>query len=88
MNNNIINNFKEIQNEGLQLFIKKNIDYGDAFKDCGIIGILVRINDKIKRMQNITDTSITLIHTENLRDTLIDLQNYSTLAILELDKKN
>lgn len=88
MNNNIINNFKEIQNEGLQLFIKKNIDYGDAFKDCGIIGILVRINDKIKRMQNITDTSITLINTENLRDTLIDLQNYSTLAILELDKKN
>lgn len=88
MNNNIINNFKEIQNEGLQLFIKKNIDYGDAFKDCGLIGILVRINDKIKRMQNITDTSITLIHTENLRDTLIDLQNYSTLAILELDKKN
>ncbi len=88
MNNNIINNFKEIQNEGLELFIKKNIDYGDAFKDCGIIGILVRINDKIKRMQNITDTSITLINTENLRDTLIDLQNYSTLAILELDKKN
>jgi uncharacterized membrane-anchored protein len=88
MNNNIINNFKEIQNEGLQLFIKKNIDYGDAFKDCGLIGILVRINDKIKRMQNITDTSITLINTENLRDTLIDLQNYSTLAILELDKKN
>jgi len=88
MNNNIINNFKEIQNEGLQLFIKKNIDYGDAFKDCGLIGIFVRINDKIKRMQNITDTSITLINTENLRDTLIDLQNYSTLAILELDKKN
>jgi len=88
MNNNIINNFKEIQNEGLELFIKKNIDYGDAFKDCGLIGILVRINDKIKRMQNITDTSITLINTENLRDTLIDLQNYSTLAILELDKKN
>ena len=88
MNNYIINNFKEIQNEGLELFIKKNIDSGDASKDCGSIGILVRINDKIKRMQNITDTSITLINTENLRDTLIDLQNYSTLAILELDKKN
>mgnify|MGYP001210922152 CR=1 FL=1 len=86
MNNNIFEKFKNIQDEGYKLFKQKNADYGNSFEDCGLIGILVRINDKIKRMQNITKNSITVVNTESLRDTLIDLQNYSTLAILELDK--
>lgn len=85
-NNNIVVKFKNIQNEGFELFKQKNKDYGNAFEDCGVIGILVRINDKIRRMQNISKTSITVVNTESLRDTLIDLQNYATLAILELDK--
>ena len=87
MSNPTIIKFKSIQDEGFELFKQKNTDYGNAFEDCGLIGILVRINDKIKRMQNISKTSITIVSSESLRDTLIDLQNYSTLAILELDKK-
>ena len=86
MSNKTIEKFKSIQNEGFELFKQKNTDYGNAFEECGLIGILVRINDKI-RMENISKTSITIISSESLRDTLIDLQNYSTLAILELDKK-
>ena len=78
--------FKQIQDEGYELFKQKNADYGNSFEECGLVGILVRMNDKIKRMQNITSTSITVVNTESLRDTLIDLQNYSTLAVLELDK--
>jgi hypothetical protein len=35
-----------IQNEALALFTKKNIDYGDAFAKYGIIGVLMRIEDK------------------------------------------
>ena len=85
-NSETVKNFKAIQNEGFELFKQKNEDYGNAFEDCGTIGILVRMNDKIRRMQNISKTSITIINSESLRDTLIDLQNYATLAILELDR--
>lgn len=78
---------KQIQREGLDLFIKKNTDYGDAYKTYGPIGVLVRIGDKINRLSNITKNSITLIPTESLRDTLIDLHNYSAMAIMLLDSK-
>jgi len=80
-------NLKVFKMKDLNYLKKKNADYGNAFEDCGVIGILVRINDKIRRMQNISKTSITIIDSESLRDTLIDLQNYATLAILELDRK-
>lgn len=79
-------NFRKIQDEGYELFKKKNIDYGNAFEEHGAIGILVRMNDKIKRAMNISDKNITLIDTESLRDTLIDLHNYSALAVTLIDK--
>ena len=34
---------------------------------------------------SIEKNNVSLVNTESLRDTLLDLQNYSTLAILELD---
>ena len=78
---------KQVQREGLDLFIKKNTDYGDAYKKYGPIGVLVRIGDKLNRLSTITNSSITLIPTESLRDTLIDLHNYSAMAIMLLDSK-
>ena len=79
---------KQIQEEGLQLFAKKNKDYGDSFAQFGPIGVIVRMQDKINRLANITKTNITLVESESLRDTLIDLHNYSAMAIMLLDKKN
>ena len=81
-----INKFREIQNEGFELFKKKNKDYGNAFEEHGTIGILVRMNDKIKRAMNISQNQITLVDDESLRDTLIDLHNYCAIAISLIDK--
>ena len=66
---------------------KKNTDYGDAFAEYGTIGVLVRMGDKIKRLQSIEKNKITLVSDERLRDTLIDLHNYSAMAMLLLDKQ-
>lgn len=82
-----VKQLEEIQVEGKTLFEKKNKDYGDAFAEYGAIGVLVRIGDKIKRLQNITNTKITLVDDESLRDTLIDLHNYSAMAIMCIDEK-
>lgn len=75
-----------VQNEGLELFKRKNADYGDAFANYGSIGVIVRMGDKIQRLLSVTNNGINLINTESLRDTLIDLHNYSAMAIMLLDE--
>ena len=82
-----VSQMKKVQLEGLELFTKKNSDYGDAFANYGTIGVLVRMGDKIQRLQSITSKNITLINSESLRDTLIDLHNYSAMAIMLLDEQ-
>jgi len=44
------------------------------------------MGDKISRLQSITTKSVSLVNTESLRDTLIDLHNYSAMAIMLLDQ--
>jgi len=86
-NTNRVSQMECVQKEGLELFRKKNQDYGDAFANYGVIGVLVRMGDKISRLQSITSRGITLINSESLRDTLIDLHNYTAMAIMLLDEK-
>ena len=81
-----VSQMQSIQNEGLELFKRKNQDYGDAFANYGVIGVLVRMGDKIARAQSISTKSVSLVDTESLRDTLIDLHNYSAMAIMLLDE--
>jgi hypothetical protein len=75
-----------VQKEGLDLFVRKNKDYGDAFATYGTIGVLVRIGDKINRLNHVSKNKINLVNDETLRDTLIDLHNYAAMAIMLLDE--
>jgi len=84
-NKSRVEQLSAIQEEGLKLFEKKNADYGDAFSEYGAIGVLVRIGDKIKRLQNISSKGISLVDDESMRDTLIDLHNYAAMAIMCMD---
>lgn len=79
---NRVEQMKVIQKGALELFIKKNEDYGDAFATFGIVGVLVRIQDKLNRMVSVTKNGITLVNDESLRDTLIDLHNYSAMGLM------
>ena len=83
-----VKQMEAIQAQALELFKKKNADYGDAFADYGTIGVLVRMGDKIRRLQSISNKQITLVNDESLRDTLIDLHNYSAMAIMLMNEKN
>ena len=78
MSFNRVKQMTDVQNEALELFKKKNTDYGDSFATYGPIGVIVRMQDKINR----------LVSDESLRDTLIDLHNYSAMAIMLMDEKN
>jgi len=46
----------------------------------------MRIEDKIQRCISITKNGINLVNEEGMRDTLIDLHNYSAMALMLLDE--
>lgn len=83
-----VSQLKKIQLEACELFEKKNADYGDAFADYGPIGVIVRAGDKIKRCLSITESGVAMVDDEKLRDTLLDLHNYSAMAIMLLGDKD
>lgn len=85
-NNLRIKQMEKIQSESLELFKKKNEDYGDSFATYGVVGVLVRLGDKISRLTTIHKKGVTLVDDESLRDTLIDLHNYSAMAVMLMDE--
>ena len=85
-NSSRVSQMQLVQNESLELFKRKNQDYGDAFANYGVLGVLVRMGDKIARLQSISTKSVSLVNSESLRDTLMDLHNYSAMAIMLLDE--
>lgn len=83
---NRVQQMEAIQAEALSLFKKKNADYGDAFSKFGVIGVLMRIEDKIQRALSIEKNGINLVNDESMRDTLIDLHNYAAMALMLIDE--
>jgi hypothetical protein len=86
-NKDRIQQYTTVQAEALDLFTKKNKDYGDSFATYGPVGVIVRMGDKISRLNSVTKSGITLVNNESIRDTLIDLHNYAAMGIMLLDEK-
>ena len=82
-----VSQMQKVHAEAIDLFTRKNRDYGDAFANYGTIGVLVRMGDKIMRLQSISKNGIQLVNDERLRDTLIDLHNYAGMAVMLLDEE-
>lgn len=74
-----------------ELYISKNIDYGDSFgetfEELGIVSAITRIIDKVNRLKRLSKNDA-LVKDESIRDTLIDTANYCIMTVLELDKEN
>ena len=83
-----VEQYKSVHNEAINIFKKKNKDYGDAFANYGPVGVIVRMGDKINRLASVTGSSVSLVKTETIRDTLIDLHNYAAMAVMLMDEKN
>jgi hypothetical protein len=85
---NRVQQLANIQSEALELFTRKNKDYGDAFAKFGLVGVLMRIEDKIQRALSITKNGVVLVDDEGLRDTLLDLHNYAAMALMLESEKH
>jgi hypothetical protein len=88
MSNNRVQQMSHIQSQALELFARKNADYGDAFAKYGLVGVLMRIEDKIQRCMSITRNGINLVSDESLQDTLLDLHNYAAMAMMLYKENN
>ncbi|WP_050607244.1 DUF1599 domain-containing protein [Clostridium niameyense] len=70
------------------LYKSKNHDYGDSFgetfKKLGVISAVTRITDKVNRLQSLA-TKEQLVNDESIKDTLMDLANYSIMTLIELE---
>lgn len=66
-------------------FCRKNHDYGNSFEESldqfGIVASIVRMSDKMKRLESLTDESKKQqVGSESLLDTLEDLSNYAAMT--------
>lgn len=74
--------FAQVLEEMLATFIKKHKDYGkDNILDTGELGIIFRVNDKLRRLQNLT-TGDKKPENETINDTWLDIAVYAVIAIL------
>lgn len=71
--------------EIIDLVIMKNHDYGDAWQRYGVFTPLIRINDKLLRVQTLINGETAMIADETIGDTLKDVVGYALLALLWLD---
>lgn len=73
-----------------KVYIAKNRDYGDSFSQSldkfGIIASLVRMGDKMNRIDSLYDKPTTEVD-ESLVDSLEDLANYAIMTAIWLEKQ-
>lgn len=71
------------------LYEKKNHDYGDSFHksylEYGMVMPLIRLEDKLNRLKSLTMRDEAKVTDESIRDTLMDLANYSIMTAMELE---
>ncbi len=72
------------------VYVKKNADYGnsatDTYKRFGMIAYVVRLYDKMNRIESLTKSQGQgrLVLNESIEDTLLDMANYCIMAIMDL----
>lgn len=77
--------FATLQSKQREVFSKKNSDYGSSYKATGIVGILIRMIDKLRRLKQLEQGG-SRVKTESRSDTLLDLSIYSILGIMILSE--
>lgn len=71
-------------------YIRKNADYGNSFseqfQEYGLLSLIIRLDDKMRRLKQLYKNEAQ-VKDESIRDTLLDLSNYSIMGVMELDKE-
>lgn len=91
VNDNVIE-FAEMTYKMLELYSKKDRDYGDSFNhsldEDGLLVAKIRLGDKISRFNSLLKRGEVLVDDESIVDTLIDIANYSVMTIMWINRND
>ena len=83
--------FDELTKQMSSTFAAKRKDYGqttsETYDKFGPVSMLVRMHDKMGRLDNLLGKSMKNNVGEKVEDTLLDLANYALITILEIRKR-
>lgn len=86
-----VQKFVDITDDMVKTYIAKNHDYGNSFDQSldkfGLIASIVRIGDKMNRLETLVNKKAQ-VKDESIKDTLLDLANYSIMTVMWLNKNS
>ena len=85
-NEEVLSNFDMIANETRELMIKKNTDYGEAWREMRINTYTDMILMKLLRIRQIEDNKGQTLISEGLEANYRDMMNYAIFAIIRLQE--
>lgn len=84
----MIEKMKKVTDDMTDICVRKNKDYGNSFDksldEDGLLVAKIRLKDKLSRFSTLIKNDAQ-VKDESIRDTLIDLANYSVLTIMWMD---
>lgn len=85
-----IEEFRDITEKMLDIFIRKNHDYGNSFEQSldeeGLAASRIRMGDKWNRFKELSKGKEILVNDESIKDTLLDIANYAIMTVMWLNK--
>lgn len=76
----------------IELYAKKNKDYGNAFhysfNKRGPVAMLSRLDEKLYRLDNIIKNGETAVEDESAMDTLLDIAAYAIMGAIEFSSES
>ncbi len=75
----------ELTRHAVEIMRKKNHDYASSadpfrnFRTFGLLGVLVRLSDKLSRLHSFEEQGVTKVSDESITDTIIDIINYAVI---------
>ena len=80
-----IQEFKNITQEMIETYSRKNVDYDDAFtkslEEDGLLVAKIRLGDKYKRFSALIKQE-NLVKDESIEDTLLDMASYAIMTVM------
>lgn len=85
---NKIDVFKSITDKMNRTYEAKNNDYGDSFtkvRNKYPNSIVIRLNDKLNRLESLMNGNKQMVKGESIKDTLLDMANYCIMELVEME---
>lgn len=77
-----------IEKEAYDLMLKKNHDYGEAWRDMRVSSLTDLILTKVLRIKQIEDNKGMTLVSEGIEGNYFDMLNYSVFALIHLDQSS